>query len=102
MTAIKDFSMQGLPFAVAAAVVERDRLQHIMLVREQADVLDADAVGNAHPACPELRLRARKRTVQRTTASALGHRAIWHRWCAPARHSRSTSRTPAPWWGRSE
>jgi hypothetical protein len=40
--------MLRLPFAVGPPPFEGGGFEHIMIVREDADVLDADAVGNTH------------------------------------------------------
>ena len=41
-------TMLGLPLAVGAPPLEGGGFQHIVIVRQYADVLDADAVGDCH------------------------------------------------------
>src|ERR1043165_6590248 len=48
VTALQNFPLLGLPFAVAMAIVEFDFLQPIMPLGEHMDVLDTDAIGDGH------------------------------------------------------
>ena len=85
MTAVENFALLRLPFAVAAAIVELDFVQPIVPVGEHMDVLDADAIGDGH------------RIPFAVTASARGRRAIWRKQSSALRHSRSIGRMLPPW-----
>src|SRR3982751_6964493 len=85
MTAVENFALLRLPFAVAAPVVELDFVQPIMPVGEHMDVLDADTIGDGH------------RIPQAVTASARGRRAIWRKQSSALRRNRSIGRMLPPW-----
>ena len=84
--AVIGLAMLRLPFAVAPAPFQRRVVQFAIGVRQDADILDADAVGNAHGS-PNMLI----------TVSARGRRAIWRRSCAAGRNSRWIHRRHGPW-----
>src|SRR4051794_39835253 len=52
VAAVIGLALHGLPFAVGAAPLERRALQRVVIVGEEANLLDADSVGNRHDSLP--------------------------------------------------
>src|SRR5262249_37635230 len=53
IAAVIGLTLLRLPLAIGAAPIERRGFQDVVVVGEQPDVFDANAVGNAHAFFPE-------------------------------------------------
>src|SRR5882757_3511382 len=78
--------MLRLPLTIGAPPLEGGGFQHVVIVRQDADVLDADAVGDCHGSLTDIS----------TKAPVPVRRAIWRRRRVPARHNPTSRKTPAP------